>query len=130
LTNMVICGIIVYIRVIKGASVKQITINQIMVMQDSGIRNLFVRWSRGPKFDNKPSKDYANGSNHAGLSAVWIDYWEQDIMIRRLKEYEFLRIKDSSINAYIYQAEEIGKDSDGYSSIPVGSKCIGCLSFA
>jgi len=103
----------------------KVTTDQIMAMQDDGIRNLYVRWSRGPEYDTKPSRDYSNGGAHAGLSAVWIDYWEREIMVRRLKEYEFLRIKDAGINAYIYQAEEIGKDSDGYSSIPVGSKCVG-----
>ena len=103
----------------------KVTTNQIMAMQDDGIRNLYVRWSRGPEYDTKPSCDYANGGQHAGLSAVWIDYWEREIMVRRMKEYEFLRIKDAGICAYIYQAEEIGKDSDGYSSIPVGSKCLG-----
>lgn len=104
---------------------KEITTDQIMAMQDAGIRNLYVRWSRGPEYDTKPSRDYANGGSHAGLSAVWIDYWERAIMVRRIKEYEFLRMKDPMISAYIYQADEIGKDSDGYSSIPVGSKCIG-----
>jgi hypothetical protein len=103
----------------------KLTTDQIMALQDSGIRNLYVRWSRGPKYDTKPSRDYSNGGAHAGLSAVWIDYWERDYMVRRLKEYQFLRLKDLLIDAYIYQAEEIGKDSDGYSSIPVGSKCLG-----
>lgn len=102
-----------------------ITTDQIMAMQDAGTRNLYVRWSRGPEYDTKPSCDYANGGVHAGLSAVWIDYWEREIMVRRLKEYEFLRIKDAEICAYIYQGDEIAKDSDGYSSIPVGSRCIG-----
>jgi hypothetical protein len=103
----------------------RITTDQIMALQDAGTRNLFIRWSRGPEFDKSPSRDYANGGAHAGLSAVWIDYWERDIMVRRLKEYEFSRIKDSLIRAYIYQADEIGKDSDGYSSIPCGSRCLG-----
>ena len=103
----------------------KISTDQIMTIQDAGNRKLFVRWSRGPEFDASPSRDYANGGEHAGLSAVWIDFWERAIMVRRLKEYGFLRIKDSAIAAYIYEADEIGKDSDGYSSIPVDSKCIG-----
>lgn len=103
----------------------KLTTDQIMALQDSGTRNIYIRWSRGPKYDNKPSRDQLTGNTHAGLSAVWIDYWERDYMVRRLKEYQFLRIKDLLIDAYIYQAEEIGKDSDGYSSIPVGSKCLG-----
>ena len=103
----------------------QITTDDIMTLQDKGIRNLYVRWSRGPEFDTEPSRDYANGGSHAGLSAVWIDYWERPIMVRRMKEYEFLRMKDVDICAYVYQGEEIGKDSDGYSSISVGAKCVG-----
>ena len=103
----------------------KISIDDLMALQDSGDRRLFVRWSRGPELDSAASRDYANGGEHAGLSAVWIDYWERAIMVSRLKEYEFLRIKDSAIAAYIYEADEIDKDSDGYSSIPCGSKCLG-----
>lgn len=103
----------------------KITTDEIMALQDSGIRNLYVRWSRGPEYDTSASRDYTNGGQHTGLSAVWIDYWERAIMVRRLKEYQFLRIKDANIDAYIYQAEEIGKDSDGYSSIAIGPKCLG-----
>lgn len=102
-----------------------ITTDQIMALQDSGIKNIYVRWSRGPEFDVNPSRDYVSGQTHSGLSAVFIDYWERAIMVRRMKEYEFLRLKDSLINAYIYQASEIAKDSDGYSSIEIGSKCLG-----
>jgi hypothetical protein len=103
----------------------KLSTDQIMALQDAGNRKLYVRWSRGPEFDARPSRDYANGGEHSGLSAVWIDYWERAILVSRLKEYEFLRIKDVEIAAYIYQAEELGKDSDGYASIPVGSRCIG-----
>ena len=101
------------------------TTDQIMALQDSGVRNLYVRWSRGPTYDTKPSRDYASGAEHAGLSAVWIDYWERDVMVRRLMEYQYLRIKDDQIRPYIYQADEISRDSDGYSSIPVGATCLG-----
>jgi len=102
----------------------KITTDQIMALQDSGTRNIFVRWSRGPKFDTNPSRDYVSGRQHAGLSAVWIDYWDRPTMVRRLREYEFLRIKDAEIAPYIYQADEIGKDSDGYSSI-TNTRCLG-----
>lgn len=104
---------------------KQITTSEIMALQDAGIRNLYVRWSRGPECDTVPSRDYVNGGSHVGLSAVLIDFWERDIMVRRIKEYEFLRIKDTGIEAYVYQADPIGIDSDGYASLPIGSKCLG-----
>jgi hypothetical protein len=103
----------------------KITTSEIMKLQDEGTCNLYVRWSRGPRYDTKASRDYANGGHHVGLSAVWIDYWERDVLERRLREYEFLRIKDSKIKAYIYQADEIGRDSDNAPSITVGSKCLG-----
>ena len=103
----------------------QITTDNIMKLQDEGVRNLYVRWSRGPEFDTEPSRDYVRWTGQAGLSAVWIDYWERPIMIKRLKEYEFLRIKDATIGAYIYQAEKTGEDWDGYPSINAGSKCLG-----
>lgn len=102
-----------------------ITTDQIMSIQDSGTRNLYVRWSRGPEFDKNASCDYVSGKLHAGLSAVWVDYWEREIMVKRMKEYEFLRIKDSKINAYIYQGSEVGKDSDGEPSIALDAVCLG-----
>ena len=104
---------------------KKLTTDQIMEMQDAGIRDLFIRWSRGPKYDTRPSHDFVSGRTHAGLSCVWIDYWEREIMVRRLGEYGFVRINDPARKGYIYRGTEIGKDSDGYSSIAVGSECIG-----
>jgi len=88
--------------------------------------SIFVRWSRGPKFDTKPSRDYLSGAVHAGLSSVKIGAWADEYMERRLKEYRFLQMKDSKIKAYIYKAEEIGFDSDGYELIDVESiECLG-----
>lgn len=88
--------------------------------------SIFVRWSRGPKYDTKPSRDYLNGGIHSGLSSVKIGAWENEYMIRRLKEYRFLQMKDSKIRSFIYTGEEIGIDSDGYELIdPKTIKCLG-----
>lgn len=105
--------------------IKSITTDEIMKLQDEGIRNLFIRWSRGPKFDKTPSRDYVSGKMHEGVSAVPIDFWEKPIMNRRLKEYEFLRIKDPKIAPYIYKGTPVGVDSDGYALLPIGSEVIG-----
>lgn len=97
---------------------KLLSTDDIMELQDNGYKdNLFIRWSRGPRYDNNSSKDYASGIIHAGLSAVKIGYWEKDYLIKRLKEYEFLRIKDPNIAPYIYTGDIVGTDSDGYQSI-------------
>lgn len=104
---------------------KELSHKQIEAMFDAGLE-IYVRWSRGPKFDKTPSRDYANGGSHSGLSAVKIGNWADEYMVRRLAEYRFLRMKDSRIRPYIYTGECIGLDSDGYESLAVESaKCIG-----
>ena len=104
---------------------KKLSAKDIEEMNDSGTV-LYVRWSRGARYDKKPSHDFVSGHNHTGLSAVKIGNWGDDYMIQRLSEYRFLRIKDDRINAYIYTGTEIGKDSDGYSLLEVSSiRCIG-----
>lgn len=97
---------------------KKLTVKKIMEMQDAG-QTLYVRWSRGQKWDKKPSRDYLTGSVHAGLSAVKLGYWDEKYMARRLNEYGFLRMKDSKIKPYIVIGKEVGIDSDGYESIEV-----------
>jgi len=88
--------------------------------------SIFVRWSRGPRFDTKPSKDYQSGAIHSGLSSVKIGPWADEYLERRLKEYRFLQMKDPKIKAYIYKAQEIGLDSDGYELIDVATiECLG-----
>lgn len=91
-----------------------------LISDDS--KTLYVRWSRGFRFDSKQgeSRDYQNGGCHAGLSAVEInsDWVEDDKwMARRMTEYLFLRMKDGAINCHIYSGVEVGKDSDSYESI-------------
>lgn len=104
---------------------KNLTAKQIEKIWDSG-QEIYVRWSRGPRYDKKQkqSRDYQNGRCHAGLSAVKIGAWADEYMITRLQEYRFLRLKDARINPYIYTGNEIGKDSDGYSSIEI-IECLG-----
>jgi len=105
--------------------INSLSAQEIMDMQDNGMV-LFVRWSRGPKYDIKPSRDYANGGVHGGLSAVLIGHWEGAYMTRRLNEYMFLRMKDEKLKPYIYTGEVIGRDSDGYESIDVATaNCVG-----
>lgn len=104
---------------------KQISAREIEKIYDEGVP-LYVRWSRGPRYDKKPSRDYVSGSAHSGISAVKIGYWADEYLIRRLDEYSFLRIKDKKINAYIYTGEECGQDSDGYELLtPSSVVCIG-----
>jgi hypothetical protein len=103
----------------------QLSATEIMSLQDTG-KTLFVRWSRGPEYDTKPSRDYANGGKHAGLSCVQLGMWDESYMIRRLDEYRFLQMKDAKIAPYVYIGEVIGLDSDGYESIDCSTaKCIG-----
>ena len=108
---------------------KKMTTDQIEKIWDEVNENgdsIFVRWSRGPKFDTKPSRDYQSGAVHSGLSSVKIGAWEGEYLERRLREYRFLQMKDEKIRAYIYKAEEIGLDSDGYELIDVKSiECLG-----
>ena len=107
------------------ATIKTLSVYDIIAMQDAG-ETLFVRWSRGPQYDTKPSRDYANGGQHAGVSAVELGYWDEAYMSRRLKEYRFLRIKDSELMGYIYKGAVVGTDSDGYQSLAVESlECVG-----
>ena len=93
-----------------------------LISDDS--KTLYVRWSRGFRFDSKQgeSRDYQNGGTHIGLSAVEVNiYWalegNEKWMAERVTEYLFLRMKDAAINCHIYVGIEVGKDSDGYESI-------------
>lgn len=83
----------------------------------------FIRWSRGPAKDRKQgmSRDYASGGRHIGLSASQIDCadWSDAKLARRVREYRFLRMKDSAINCYLYIGRRLGADSDGYESIEI-----------
>jgi len=105
--------------------IQKLSASQIMEMQDAGA-TLYVRWSRGPEHDTEPSRDYANGGAHGGLSAVLLGQWDESCMIRRLGEYRFLRLKDELIAPYIYTGKMVGADSDGYDLLDVDSvSCVG-----
>ncbi|HVJ68863.1 MAG TPA: DUF6098 family protein [Caulifigura sp.] len=96
---------------------------------------VFVRWSRGPAMDRKQgqSRDYQSGGSHSGLSAVqidedWFGYTREHqpnewYLRRRLREYGFLRMKDSKIRCWIMVGQIVGKDSDGYESIEITGEC-------
>jgi len=101
---------------------KKISSKEIEKLYDQGI-NVYIRWSRGPKYDRRPSRDYLRGRFHAGLSAVKIGNWTGDYLTRRLAEYRFLRLKDHRINPYIYRGVEVGLDSDGYELIDPRTAC-------
>jgi len=91
---------------------------------------LYVRWSRGPKYDKRASRDYLTGGTHAGMSAVCVDpEWASDDkwLARRVVEYRFLKMKDPAITCYLYAGAEVGTDSDGYSSIATDAKCVAKL---
>jgi hypothetical protein len=60
------------------------------------------------------SRDFVAGSTHAGVSAVEIGNWGDEYLKRRLREYDFLRMKDPKIRPYLYSGKQIGIDSDGY----------------
>jgi hypothetical protein len=83
--------------------------------------DIYIRWSRGKGYDNRPSRDYANGGQHTGLSASKIGNWGGEYLLRRLTEYRFLRIKDNKIRGYLVTGKQVGLDSDGYELIDVNS---------
>lgn len=106
-----------------GLGIKQIKTEKALedIVRSAG-DNVYVRWSRGPKFDKKMggSRDFVSGQDHKGLSAVPVDAdWASDAerMSRRLGEYGFLRMKDAMISPYLYRASRVGTDSDGYALI-------------
>ena len=80
---------------------------------------IYVRWSRGNKYDMKEgavSRDFAAGGTHSGLSAVPFDPSSPDAA-KYLAEYQFLRMKDPKIKPHFYHGNVKGTDSDGYPSI-------------
>jgi len=110
-------------------SIREMTTEQIEALNDEyrarGER-LYVRWSMGPRYDTRPSRDYVSGGAHAGLSAVELGNWGGEYLARRLAEYKFLRINDERRRAYIYAGETVGLDSDGYELIDLATAvCIG-----
>jgi hypothetical protein len=82
---------------------------------------VYVRWSPSQKTDmqgKQQSRDFVSGETHAGLSAVKITKDMHPIDIAsKLNEYSFLRAADEKSAPHLYLAKEVGKDSDGYSSI-------------
>lgn len=86
-------------------------------------KDLYIRWSRGPTYDNKSpnSRDYLTGRMHEGLSAVPVedDFADtsENRLARRVVEYRFLQEKDEKITAFIYQADRVGTDTDNYALI-------------
>jgi hypothetical protein len=111
--------------VIMSERIKRLSAQDIMDRQDTG-ETLYVRWSRGPRYDNQPSRDYVSGGVHIGMSSVRLGNWDHEYMIRRLGEYRFLQLKDARIAPYIYLGTEVGMDSDGYELIDVPTaECIG-----
>ena len=83
-------------------------------------KNVFVRWSAGPKYDMAPgakSKDFVSGQTHDGLSAVELtkDMSDQEIFAM-VRDYSFLRGENADA-PYFYHGKSVGRDSDGAPSI-------------
>lgn len=112
-----------------GKQLKNLTLREIKEIVAG--RPIFARWSRGPDFDMKPgavSKDYVSGASHDGLSAISVSPdASPSQMLRELRDYSFLRAKDSKIRPHIYAGEQVGRDSDGAPSIRP-SEYLGSLS--
>jgi hypothetical protein len=89
---------------------------------------IYARWSSSEAHDLAPgsiSRDYANGGQHYGLSAVPIDSTTHPVDIaKRLAEYNFLRMNDKSVYPRIYTGKSVGVDSDGYDSITGVTKAL------
>jgi hypothetical protein len=94
-------------------------------LQSSGGNPLFVRYSRGPKFDMEygaVSKDHQTGEYHSGLSAVELNgKMSDEKLVRYLRDYA------SGGDPHIYAGEVTGLDSDRSPTIRP-TKYIGKLS--
>lgn len=110
-------GLIQQSRKEKG---KSLSTEEIMELIDSG-KDIFVRWSGGKKYDNKPSRDYVSGNTEAGLSAVKLENWDKTTLNSRLGEYVFQRLSDETRMPWIIEGKQNGVDSDGYPTIEVNS---------
>lgn len=76
---------------------------------------LFVRWSRGPKYDLKAgfvSKDHATGQKHDGLSSSSLSVGDPNFAIRQITSYAHLGQIDSTIYPWIFVGKQVGTDSD------------------
>ena len=99
--------------------------NIIKHLKENWSEDMYVRWSRGPKFDKKQkySLDKVTRRNEPGLSGVNIEKeWLEDpfIFLQRLQEYSFgTRLNDSAVKGWIYKGIELGIDSDGHAAIEI-----------
>ena len=100
-------------------------IDSVRKLIDDNGGEIFIRWSGGANYDlneGASSRDYLNGSSHAGLSAVPLTSDMSDHEIAKyIGEYSFLRLKDKNIAPHFYAGEKVGEDSDGYPSIKPSS---------
>lgn len=77
---------------------------------------VYLRWSRGPKYDLKPgarSRNQVTGQLESGLSATPLTPNDDSAALAKLiREYEFLRLGGSDIAPHLYTGRKLGVGGD------------------